>query len=295
VLALALLSSPFALVAAEPLSVFVSVLPQKYFVERVGGERVRVTVMVGPGQSPATYEPKPKQMTTLAHAQLYFRIGVPFENVWMDRIAAANPNMMVVDLGEGVRLRAMATHGHSRKPRGEHEHATVHRMRVPAPGRYDPHVWTAPLLVKVMVRRIADALNELDPSHWAYYEANQARFSADLDRLDEDIRRVLADKRSRRFMVFHPSWGYFADAYDLQQIPIEILGKEPGAKRLAQIIDEANKADVRIIFVQQQFRRRDAQTVARAIGGKVIAVDPLAENYIDNLRLVAETFAEAMD
>ena len=96
-------------------------------------------------------------------------------------------------------------------------------------------------------------------------------------------------------MVFHPAWGYFADAYELQQIPIELSGKEPGAKRLAQVIEQAKKAHVRIVFVQEQFRSRDALTVARAIGARVIAVNPLAENYIDNLRSVAETFAEAMD
>jgi zinc transport system substrate-binding protein len=269
------------LASDAPMEVFVSVLPQKYFVERVGGERVVVSVMVGPGQSPATYEPTPRQLSHLSKARLYFRIGVAFEDVWMDRISAANPQMKIIDTRRGITLRDMESVGRKRSA----------SARV---GIKDPHVWTNPLLVKIMAEHIRDALMESDPAHRADYEKNYATFAADLERLDKWIRDLFQAVSSRSFMVFHPSWGYFADAYGLKQIPIESAGKEPGARTLSALIKRGRKAQVKVIFVQQQFSRRTAETVAQAIGARVVMVDPLAENYLDNLRHVAQSFAEAM-
>jgi zinc transport system substrate-binding protein len=267
--------------AAGPINVYVSILPQKRFVERVGGEHVRVSVMVPPGRSPATYEPTPRQMAGLSDADLYVRIGVAFEEVWMDRLAAANPHMAVIDAREGITLRPVDRFD------GEDHHAH-------AGGRKDPHIWTAPPLVARMAATIRDALIEADPAHAADYRANHQAFAADLERLDADIRETLSGLDTRRFMVFHPSWGYFADAYGLTQVPIESEGKEPGPRLLARIIDQARAEDIRVIFVQKQFSRRDAQTVARAMDGRVVAVDPLAEDYLGNMREVAGAFAEAL-
>ena len=269
---------PTAVLASEaPLDVFVSILPQKYFVERVGGDQVAVSVMVGPGRSPATYEPTPRQLAHLSQAHLYFRIGVAFEDVWMDRIRAANSSMKVIDTRRSIQLRDIDSAG----PRE-------------GGGAKDPHVWTNPLLVKIMAMHIRDALIEAAPAHRTEYESNYTRFAADLDRLDQWIRNRLQGLSSRSFMVFHPSWGYFADAYDLKQIPIESAGKEPGPKTLAAVIDQGREAQVKVIFVQQQFSHSTAETVAQAIGASVVTVDPLAENYLDNLRHVAEAFAEAL-
>jgi zinc transport system substrate-binding protein len=270
---------------AAPLAVAVSILPQKYFVERIGGDAVRVEVMVKPGQSPATYEPTPQQMAALARARAYFRIGVPFEEVWMKRIQAAAPGMKVVDTREGITLLPMAV---------RHADAPGHAHPPGAHGQLDPHIWTSPPLVKRQAATIRDALIALDPDRRALFEANYARFAADLEALDAEIRGMLAGKRERRFMVFHPAWGYFARAYDLQQIPIEIEGKEPGPKALAAMIDAAKRDGVRVVFVQSQFSRTAADAVAKAIGGEVVAVDPLAEDFIAGTRSAAGAFARAM-
>jgi len=280
-LALLLAAGPLAWAApAAPMTVFVSILPQRYFVERVGGDRVAVSVMVGPGQSPATYEPTPRQMAHLSEAQIYFRIGVPFEDVWMNRLTSSNPGMRVADAREGLQLREMrpATRASAR-----HHH-----------GAPDPHIWTSPRRVKTMAAQIKDVLSGLDPAHRAEFEANYQAFARDLDALDQEIRVLLAPVKSRRFMVFHPSWGYFADDYGLEQIAIAMEGKQPGARTLATLTERATAEGIRIIFVQAQYSRRDAQTLARAIGGRAIAVDPLAEDYLENLRAVARTFAEAL-
>ena len=264
--------------AEAPIGVFVSILPQKYFVERVGRERVAVSVMVGPGRSPETYEPTPSQLSRLARASIYFTISVEFEKVWMERIAAANRAMRVVDMRRGIAARALET--------GERAAGQARLV--------DPHVWTSPPLAKVLAANARDALSQLDPAHREAYEANFAACAADLDRLDAEIRTLLEGARSRSFMVFHPAWGYFADTYGLAQIPIEAAGKEPGARALARAIEIGRREHVKVIFVQSQFSRRPAETVAQAIGARVIAVDPLAEDYTDNLRQVARQFAQAL-
>lgn len=272
------------LVAAEPLRVFVSVLPMKTIVEQIGGEHVEVHAMVQPGFSPATYDPTPQQIVALAKAKLYIRTGVPFEHAWMQRIRSANPGMAILDVREGLELRPLEAH--------EHEHE--HRHETPDAKALDPHVWTSPLMVKQMATRIRDALAGFDPLHREDYMRNHDLFAAQLDSLDRDIHALLDPLTQRRFLVFHPSWGYFADAYNLVQVPIEQEGKQPGARALSTLIDRARKENIRVVFVQPQFDRRQAQQIAAAIGGKVMAVDPLAPDYIDNLRRVAQQFAEAL-
>lgn len=261
--------------ASAPLAVFVSILPQKYFVERVGGAQVAVSVMVGPGRSPETYSPTPQQMTALSDARLYFSIGVPFEDRWMKRILAANPDLRQVQMQRGIALLPLVGPGG-------------------ALGGADPHVWTSPPQVKIMAATIRDALSEADPAHRGEFDSHYSAFIAGLGVLDREIRETLAPARGKPFMVFHPAWGYFAKDYGLRQIPIEAEGKEPGAKSLARVIDLGKREGVKVIFVQTQFSRRTAQTVAAAIGARVVAVDPLAGNYPQNLLRVAREFAAAL-
>jgi len=260
---------------AGPISVFVSILPQKYFVERIAGPLADVSVMVGPGDSPETYEPKPRQVAQLTRARAYFAIGVPFERVWMARLRAANPDMAIVDTTAGIRRRSADDSSGSN-------------------GTSDPHVWTNPAFVKLMAAHIRDAFLRLDPQHAADYERNYRQFAADLDALDGEIRTRLSPFAGRAFLVFHAAWGYFADAYGLRQIPIEAEGKEPGPRTLAGIIDEAKALGCKVVFVQPQFSRANADMIARAIDGRVVALDPLAGDYIENMRHVAAAIAESM-
>jgi zinc transport system substrate-binding protein len=281
-----------ALSNAEPLQVFVSVLPLKTFVEKIGGNSVTVQTMVQPGDSPHTYDPTPKQISALAKTDLYVLTGVPFEKVWMERVRSANPHMKVLDARAGIDLRTIE----------HHEHETVHngqqQYKAHDPGHFndserDPHIWTSPPLVKQMAKNIRDMLTELDPAQGQAYEDNYAAFAAELDTLDRDIRALLKEVTNRKFMVFHPAWGYFADTYDLIQIPIEQEGKEPGARALTELIKQAKRENVKVIFVQPQFNKKSAEQVASAIGGRVVAIDPLSPDYATNLRKVAQLIAEA--
>lgn len=263
----------------EKLTVTVSILPQKYFVERVGGEHVSVNVMVGPGADPHTYEPRPEQMRALSKSMAYFTIGIEFERAWLEKFTAANPNMQVVDTLEGVERLAMM-HAHE----GEEHDEEV-----------DPHVWTSPVRVKIMAHTIYQTLTRLDPEHRQTYKANLDAFLADVDTLDADIRNALSGLKTRKFMVFHPSWGYFAHDYGLEQIAIEVGGQEPSAQELAAIIAQAHQEGIRVILAQPEFSTRAAETIAREIGGEVLLISPLAPDWLDNMRQVAETFAEVLN
>jgi zinc transport system substrate-binding protein len=267
---------------ASPLiKIFVSTLPQQYFFEQIGADKIEVSVMVGPGQSPTTYDPTSKQIAELSSADLYQQIGVPFERIWMPDIARRIPGLKVVDAREGITLRSIE---------GTHDHASDHPESNEAK---DPHIWTDPLLVKNIADQILRNLIELRPEHSATFTQNHRLFIESMDLLDENIRRILNGMENRRFMVFHPSWGYFADRYKLQQIPVELEGKSPGAKALAKLIETAQKNGIKTILVQKQFSQRSAKILAKSLGGNVVAVDPLAYNYPQNMEQVAKAIAAA--
>ena len=299
-LLLLLISLAPAVSVAEPLRVFASVLPIKTFVEQVGGDHVDARAMVRPGFNPHIYDPTPQQISALAGAALYVRTGVPFERAWMTRILSANPKMQVLDARDGISLRVLEAHDHHDHDHHEHDHGhhksshkSDHHDDEHA-NEKDPHVWTSPTLVRHMVGLIRDKLTELVPQHAADFARNHDAFVAELDTLDQDLHALLDPLPNRKFMVFHPAWGYFADAYGLIQVPIENEGKEAGARALAALIDQAKHDGIRVVFVQPQFDKRQARQVANAIGGAVIAVDPLASDYVDNLRRVGHEFAKAL-
>ncbi|HMT92107.1 zinc ABC transporter substrate-binding protein [uncultured Thiothrix sp.] len=266
--------------ATEPLQVFVSVLPQKHFAEKVGGDQVKAEAMVQPGFSPETYEPTAQQISALSKAHLYVRVGMPFEDAWMKRIQGVNPIILLVDARDGVKLRSLEAHSH--QGHAEHQGAM-----------FDPHLWVSPRIAKQMAKQMADTFSQLRPEQSALFNKNYANFAAELDQLDQELVELFKDKQNLKFMVFHPAWGYLADAYGLQQIPIEVEGKEPGAKALATLIDEAKHEQVKTIFVQPQFSQRAAEQVAKAIGGQVVSIDNLAEDYIPNLRKTARLIVGA--
>ncbi len=267
-----------------PVVVFVSILPQAYFVDRIGGPHVDTRVLIPPGQSPHAYEPTPRQMVGLAAATVYFRIGLPFEDQLLPRIEDLAPALKIVDVGRGIPRRAM---------NGDHQAGTYEESGA-ARGLADPHLWLDPRLAKVQARHTCDGLSKVDPAHSPDYEANLDSLVADLDRLDTEIAETLASVSVRGFYVFHPAFGYFADAYGLEQIPVEIDGKEPGARDLAALIQRAREDGVKIILVQPQFSPRTAEAVAREIGGAVVPVDPLAYDYVANLRSIAESVRRAL-
>jgi zinc transport system substrate-binding protein len=271
--------------AGDPFQVFVSILPQQYLVQQIGAEQVVVQTLVPPGADPHTYEPKPGQMADLTKTRLYFTIGMSFENAWLPKITAANPGLKVVAGDQNITKLPMQSHAREEN----HAHASDHDATA-----FDPHVWLAPPLLKTMAQTVRAALVEAAPEQAARFDENYRLFARRMDDLDGQIRSLLADKQGTRFIAFHPSWGYFAQAYGLIQIPIETEGKEPKAAQMRDLIRQARGLKITVIFAQPQFSTRSAQTIAEAIGGQVVPADPLDPDVPANLLRQAQAFRNAL-
>ncbi|RJS84911.1 zinc ABC transporter substrate-binding protein [Candidatus Bathyarchaeota archaeon] len=257
-----LIASPlnFPYETENRLVVAVTIPPQAEFVERIGGKYVQVIIMVPPGASPHTYEPTPLQLVQVSKAKIYFEVGsgVDFELSFIPKILEVNPNLIIVNCSEGIRI--------------------IDR---------DPHVWLCPKNAKIMVRNICKALIEADPERKEFYVRNMHNYIKELDDLDVKIRKILNNLAERSFLVYHPAWRYFAEEYNLTQIPVEKVGKAPTAKGIIALIKQAMSLQKKIIFVSPQFDWKKAEAIAESIHGKIVFIDPLARNYVENLLSVA--------
>jgi len=257
----------------------VSILPEQTFVKAIGGNKVSVSLMVLPGNSPHTYEPKPSQMKNVAKSRLYFAIGVEFENVWLKKFKNLNKNMQIVDLTTGIEKISMISHHHE------------HDVNEKTSGK-DPHIWTDPENVKIIASHIYETLANIDPKNRNYYKTNYEKFIAKINQTDSKIKNILSDKeKGTKFMVFHPSWGYFAKAYGLKQLAVEIEGKSPKPRELIMLIKEAKEENIAVIFTQPEFSDSVAKVMANELKIKVIKVSPLSAKWSDNLINIANAIA----
>ncbi|MBD3308065.1 cation ABC transporter substrate-binding protein [candidate division KSB3 bacterium] len=283
-ISIACLAQHAPLHAADRLQVVVSIPPQTYFVHQIGGDLVDVMSMLPEGAFPHTFEPTAKQMKLLSTADMYVRIRVEFENAWWEKIRAANPDMHVIDSTTGITFIEGETEHHDT---AETHHHHGHHGR-------DPHTWLSPSLVKIQAEAICDGLIHLDPQHQGTYLAQKQTFLNALDTLDQDLREMFVDLPTRTFMVFHPSWAYFAKAYNLTQISIEIEGKEPSVAEMAELMKIAQQEQISTIFVQPQTSRRSAEIIARQIGASLEGLNPLAADWMENMRRVAKKLVAAL-
>jgi zinc transport system substrate-binding protein len=266
--------------ALDKIPVFVSILPQTYFVQKVGGNLVDVSVMVRPGADAHTFEPKPQQMMALSKAKIYFTIGIEFEKVWLKRFHAANPRLLIIRMDSGIKkITTSDYHNHHHENKLGHHSSTL-----------DPHIWLSPPLVVIQAHNIRDGLISADPHNALIYKANCDRFVGEINVLDAELKRIFGGRKDLQFMVFHPSWGYFAHTYKLKQVPVESEGKAPKPAELQHLIQHAREHEIKVIFVQPQFSASSAAVIAKAIDGQIAFVDPLAENWAENLREVARKF-----
>ncbi|XPV68268.1 MAG: metal ABC transporter solute-binding protein, Zn/Mn family [Halarcobacter sp.] len=406
-------------------NVIVSILPQQTFVEKIGGDKVNVSTMVKPGSDPHSYEPKPSQMREISKADIYFPIGLEFENTWLDKFASQNKKMKFIEMTKGIEYIEMAKHHHhhhedhdsaheeeelpyewagvfdlkkgtytwsfskvdgnyaemsmkmliikankksddliesyekeaknifskdkitlaknddSLKSENslyklsfdEKQNKTIFKIKIEKEGKYifftehmpsefegdehyfkdmhnkeieaiasfpkeeshhgkDPHTWTSPKNVKIMAKNIYEALVKFDSKNKDYYKANYDKFIEQINNTDKKIKNILSGlEKGSKFMVFHPSWGYFAKEYGLVQLVIEVEGKEPKPRILKKIIDEAKEEKVKAIFTQTEFSDKSARAIASELNIKVIKETPLAKNWSENLIKMANAIA----
>lgn len=251
--------------------VIVTVLPYKDFVERIGGDRIGEVIDIVPIQAGCghDYEMTPNQMKAVSSAQIYFAIGAghEFEEVNLEKIQEQNPDMIIVDTSKGISLLTIV----------EGEDA----------GAINPHVWTSPRNVIIIVRNICAGLVQADPAGKSFYEANRDAYIAELSQLDNETRDVLKMYSNHTFCIYHPAWPYFARDYNLIQLPIEKVEEQaPSPQRIQNVIDEAKVLHLTVVYRSPADDPSSSETVAEGIGGHVIVINHMAEDYVDNIRSV---------
>ncbi|MFW5728952.1 MAG: metal ABC transporter solute-binding protein, Zn/Mn family [Spirochaetota bacterium] len=302
----------------ETIEVFVSVLPQRYFVERIAGDRARVTVLVPAGSSPATYDPTPRQVNAIGNADVWFRIGVPFEEGFLPEIRDNLPDLRIVDTREGIELRQIDDHTHADEGddnaedehhhEGEDDHAEdEHAEDGHAEGDQaedghhdeggspDPHIWLGPEEVKRQAATLRDALVSMDPDNSDAYRQGYAAFAEDIDELEAELEKTLEPLRGESFFVYHPAFGYLLDGYGIEQVAIETGGVEPTPQQMREMIRRGQAEGARVVFVQPEFSQTAARRVAEALDAEVIEVNPLAPDWLTNMRRLGERIREGVE
>jgi zinc transport system substrate-binding protein len=252
----------------------VTIVPEKTFVEAVCGDLAEIITMVPPGYSPENYEPTPLQIEKFSKASIYFSIGVPTVEANILPSAEGISGIKIVKLHDEVNEK--------------------YPDRLFESGARDPHIWLSPKRVKVMVEAIAREMAKLDEENNDQYVQNAQAYIQKLDQLDEEIQSTLAGVENKKFIVFHPAFGYIADDYRLTMYALEEEGKEATPQHLQEMIDLAKKENIKAIFYQEEIDSKQSEAFAEEIGGKTVQLAPLAADYIDNLKKMAKTIAEVI-
>ncbi len=263
--------------STDRLVIATSIEPLAGFIEKIGGEKVEVLVMVPAGADPHTYEPMPDQMKSLSRAVMYASVGagLEFELVYLDKLFDINPHMLKVDCSDGIDLLQETS--------GTEERSL------------NPHYWLSPRNALRVISNLCDGLVQIDPDNRVFYKENCDAYAKEITALDNEISTGLSGVKNRYFMDFHPAWTYFAQDYNLREIAIEVEGKEPGAQSMADLIDIAKLYNVKVVFVSPQFNQKSAEAIAQAIGGRVVMVDSLARDYVPNMRYVFNEMLRSME
>jgi len=266
----------------------VSILPQQYFLERIGGDTVSSIVLIGLGQSPHAYEPSPAQLANLSKAKAWLLSGTDFEISLKSKISSRFTNLKIIDGTTGVHFRTVQEY--------EHELEEIHTEKDEHyETNIDRHTWLGYEPSKIMAAHIRDALVAIDPSSKSLYNANYDSLIMDIDTVFTELKTSLAKLRGKTVMVFHPAFGYFLDEFGMKQVAVETGGKEPTPKALSLLIGKAKAEKVPAIFVQAQFPVNAAKTVGREAGAEVVMLDPLAPDWLSNIKKMGDALKKAYE
>ncbi|MBM3435745.1 MAG: cation ABC transporter substrate-binding protein [Bacteroidetes bacterium] len=254
----------------------VSIMPQKFFVEKIAHDKFHINVMIPPGSNHENYDPTPRQIAELDRSFIYFRIGsIEFENTWIAKFKDIYPELRIVDLSLNLELIENA---------GENHH-----------GHNEPHTWMSPVNVKIMAKDICENLAQNDLKNAGFYRFNYKAFVAEIDSINNIIGLKLNDLKSRSFIIYHPALTYFARDFGLHQYPLEIEGKSPSPYIIAQLIELSKKENIKTVVVQKQFDQSKAQMIADETGGKIITIDPTEYLWSDQIVEIAEKLSKALN
>lgn len=258
-------------------TITVTIEPLRYFTEAIAGDKFNVVSIVPEGNSPETYDPTPQQMVNLSKSVAYLRIGyIGFEQSWMDKLQEALPKLPFYDTSTGVNLiHQQCSHTHANNSSEEHVYGV------------EPHIWNSTENAKIIANNICNALEELDSKNSEYYNNRLDSLTSIIDKTDEEIRMIIAEA-DKTFLIYHPALTYFARDYGLEQISIEEGGKEPSPAHMQSLIKLCKEKNAKVIFVQQEFDMRNAETIAKEIGVEVVPVNPLNYNWTEEMIYTAK-------
>lgn len=267
------------------LTVAVSLQPYSNVVKEIGGNEVQVVAMLPPGADPHTFEPKPASLREFAKATVYFSDGSGMDAAWLPRFKGVNKNVNVISLAQGITWLEEDEHHHE----GEVHHDAHHD----GDEEMDPHLWTSPVQMMLIAENVCQALMSLDVAHRDLYRKRTDDLKSRLGNLDMELRQSI-DKlpaNGRSFIVFHPAYGYFARDYGMKQLTVEVDGKEPKPRDLANLVKTGKSNNVHIVFVQPQFSKRAAATLAKELQASILDTDPLSYDYEGNIRKLLSAIA----
>lgn len=248
----------------------VAIVPEIEFVKAVAGDDFEIVTMVPPGASPENYEPTPLEKEKFEKSKIYFSMGVPTEE-----------NNILPNIRENIKLVKL-----DEEVRKYYKDLTFEN------GGRDPHIWLSPKRVEVMVAKIAESLSELKPENKEKYEENANKYIEELENVSSEINEILKNKENKKFVVYHPAFAYLADEFGLEMYALEEEGKEATAQSLQEKIDLAKEEGIKYIFYQAEIDSTQARAYAEEIGGQTMMLSPLAENYIENLKEMANLLAK---
>lgn len=269
--------SPTPGASSDSKVITVSILPQKTILSDIAGDKFTINVLIPEEGNHETYEPTAQQMAETGKSIAYFKLGhLDFEIIWLKKLTGNYPDMKMFDTSEGLQLIQGKEVVH-----GDHAHH----------GGIDPHIWLSVQAVKIQADNMRKGLKILDPDNAAYYDTNYFRFRDELDSLDRQISAILEKLETRDFMIFHPSLGYFARDYNLNQIPIELEGKEPSPAYMKKLIDLGREKQIKAIFVSNQFSSQSALAIAGQLNATLVEFNPVDANWKANMLYIAEKIA----
>ncbi len=278
--------------------VTVSLEPQGFLTDRIGGDRIRTVVVVPIGREPENYQPTPEKVAAFSRAKVWFLTGMPFETALRPKLESVAPSLNVVDLRQGIKLLPLELHAHDGADHAVDAHAAGEPCAAGCKhqhGDLDPHIWLGVSVLKAQAETIRKALTEMDPTGKEYYRRNYDKLIADIETLREEIAELLKPCENGTVFVFHPAYGYFCNEFKLKQRAIEFEGKSPTAAELAKLVAATKKETIPpCIFVQPEFNQAPAKAIAEATGAKIVVHSPLDRQLLDNLRRLAEMIHQDM-
>lgn len=253
----------------------VSIEPQKFFLDTLVGDKFEVNTVIPLGSNPEAYDPSPSQMVKVGKSKMYYQIGnLGFENTWLKNIKYNNPEMQIIDCSMGIQPA-----GHNYE--GEHSHPNG-----------DPHIWSSTNNARIVAKNMYNSLVKADKANADFYLENYSKIEKNINETDSIIREYIKTAPSKSFIIYHPSLSYFAEEYGLNQLPIEVDGKTPTPKQLSQLIQKAKKENVKVVFIQAEFDKKNAEVIAQELGAKIVTINPLVYKWDSEMINIAKAFAQ---